>query len=90
LTEEPNNTPADDLTITIHVERPKPGNPEGRFSMSTEILSSPMRQEAGPDGPHDEHTVKRVMFDVYAYCITGKKAWLNRIDRNGHDDERRR
>lgn len=59
--------------------------------MTTEHMTPDgIEYEDGADEPHNEHTIKRVLQDAFAYCVTGRKLWVNPIDRNGRGGRRER
>ena len=68
----------DDLTLTIHIQRPSEQAPDGYIGLTAEA-STPdgKRFEDGADGKHDDMTMKRVLLDVHSYFQNGRKAWVN-------------
>ncbi|MCE9608173.1 MAG: hypothetical protein K8U03_25085 [Planctomycetia bacterium] len=83
---DPNADPTDDLTLTIYIERPKEGLPEGRISMTSVFVTlGGLKTEAAANGPHEERAMQRVLIDAYSYFRDGRKSFVNRVDRYRHD-----
>jgi hypothetical protein len=82
---EPTEEPSD-VTLTIHIQRPKETNPEGYISMSAEVLTPDgLKYEDAADGKHDQTTMTRVLHDAQNYYANGRKLWVNRVRKHGHD-----
>lgn len=87
---EPNDQPQDDLTITIHMLRPRPAIPAGSISMNVEkVGGAGVNEDQITTGHHDDYTIKRVLQDLFDYYRLGRRSWASRIDRNGHNDRQR-
>jgi hypothetical protein len=69
---------SDDLTLTIHIQRPNDKDPDGYICLNAaaDTKDGP-RFEDGADGKHDDQTIKRVLLDVHSYFENGRKSWVN-------------